>query len=309
VQIIKKGTAYMNAYMYAIREFEDAIDDCKAGCTTEQLSDDNCNTESVNAVHAWDEGVAFYTGSKEGVDGSGSGKLFYNLADKRGKDFKTLTGTDGLKGTSSVNDKLFKEMDVGQYKLLLGHCEAVRPVVRKMVAQMAVPLIQGTLRYAYKVDKLSGGAKEKAEGAVFAAAVVPRVAYCSAADATTIMTNMKLGAASTTFASVKTAFENNYACMNVTCADVGGLWLSAESKYYAGAERCSDASTAVSPTPSPPAKSTDETVPTWGLIVIIVLGGLVVAFLALCVCACYKEKTTGRPVFSVMSATAPANSV
>ena len=43
-QAIKKGTAYMNAFMYVIREFEDALDIC---------------TESDNdgAVHAWDEGV------------------------------------------------------------------------------------------------------------------------------------------------------------------------------------------------------------------------------------------------------------
>ena len=54
----KKGTAYMNVWMYAIREFEDAIDDCTS-CTSE------CNEFSVNSgsVHAWDEGVAFYTGT------------------------------------------------------------------------------------------------------------------------------------------------------------------------------------------------------------------------------------------------------
>ena len=28
VDAVKKGTAYMNTWMYVIREFEDAIDDC-----------------------------------------------------------------------------------------------------------------------------------------------------------------------------------------------------------------------------------------------------------------------------------------
>merc|ERR1719311_942714 len=32
VQIAKKTSAYMNVWMYVVREFEDAIDDCKAGC-------------------------------------------------------------------------------------------------------------------------------------------------------------------------------------------------------------------------------------------------------------------------------------
>merc|ERR1719191_2548658 len=70
VEIAKKTSAYMNVWMYVIREFEDAIDDCKAGCI-------NCNDDPV---HAWDEGVAFYTGSLEGTDGSGSGKLIHALA-------------------------------------------------------------------------------------------------------------------------------------------------------------------------------------------------------------------------------------
>merc|ERR1719160_2037457 len=65
VQIAKKTSAYMNVWMYVIREFEDAIADCKAGCI-------DCNDDPV---HAWDEGVAFYAGSLEGVDGSGSGKM------------------------------------------------------------------------------------------------------------------------------------------------------------------------------------------------------------------------------------------
>ena len=62
-EAIKKGTAYMNIWMYVIREMEDALDDCKEGCTLE-----NCNDDPV---HAWDEAVAFYTGSLELTDGSG----------------------------------------------------------------------------------------------------------------------------------------------------------------------------------------------------------------------------------------------
>jgi len=43
--------------MYVIREMEDAVADCKAGC-------EYCNDARV---HAWDEAVAFYTGSIEEV--------------------------------------------------------------------------------------------------------------------------------------------------------------------------------------------------------------------------------------------------
>merc|ERR1712137_1153757 len=103
---------------------------------------------------------------------------------------------------------------------------------------MAVPLIQGTLRYAYKVDILQGVEKEKAEGAVFAAAVLPRVHACSPEDAETIYNNMKVGASSTSFSAVKTAFENNYECMNIDCATVGGLYNDASGEYYPEAGVC-----------------------------------------------------------------------
>ena len=71
----------MHVWMYAIREFEDAIDDCQT-CTA------NCDAFSANdagSVHAWDEGVAFYTGSLEGAapGGNSAGKLAYRLAEKR----------------------------------------------------------------------------------------------------------------------------------------------------------------------------------------------------------------------------------
>ena len=80
-EVVKKGTVNMHAWMYAIREFEDAIDDCQT-CTA------NCDEFSANdagPVHAWDEGVAFYTGSLEGEapGGSWAGKLVYRNAEKR----------------------------------------------------------------------------------------------------------------------------------------------------------------------------------------------------------------------------------
>merc|ERR1719353_2040052 len=105
-EAVKKGTAYMNVWMYVIREFEDAIDDCQT-CTA------NCNEFSANdagPVHAWDEGVAFYAGSLEGeTQGSNSdGKLAYRLAEKRCANFGTCTGAGITTGISQVNHELFK---------------------------------------------------------------------------------------------------------------------------------------------------------------------------------------------------------
>jgi len=53
-----------------------------------------CNKDRVNA---WDEGVAFYTGSLEGPDVTGgSGKLLHGLADKRYANYITCTSSSTL---------------------------------------------------------------------------------------------------------------------------------------------------------------------------------------------------------------------
>jgi len=220
---IKKGTAYMNVWMYTVREFEDAIDDCVGGSLT----------QNYGSVHAWDEGVAFYAGSLEGVDGSGSGKMVYNLADKRCSNFGTCSGADGITGTSNVNTALLAEFQKGRNLLMVLDCGAVRAPLDRIITLMTIPLIQGTLRYAYKVATMgtggtntleNGGAKEMAEGATFAFAVLPLINECDPAAAKIVYDNMNLGAIGTCDRDmVKIALESVYPCLGITCADIGAL--------------------------------------------------------------------------------------
>jgi len=233
-QAIKKGTVYLNFLMYVIRELEDALDDCEL-----QTLDNN-----YNAVHAWDEGVCFYTGSIEGVDGvTSDGKLLHQLADKRCANFKTC-GEDGasLDGMSKINHDLFDLFSIGNHQLQSGECSSARQTVKQMIPKMFVPMIQGALRYAYKVDKLQGGEVENAEGAIFAAAVLPKVYAVSPSAAEIIYDNMKVSSnPSTDFVAVKNAFQSVYAGLGITCADVGGLWFDGQSAYYEGMAPCDGA--------------------------------------------------------------------
>merc|ERR1719364_88551 len=238
VQIAKKTSAYMNVWMYVIREFEDAVDDCKAGCI-------DCNDDPV---HAWDEGVAFYAGSLEGTDGSGSGKMLHALADKRCKNFGTCTAAGG---GSQVNEELFKLFTKGKVALQEGKCDDAKPLKKTIVELMSVPLVQGSLRYAYKVAKLQGGSKEFAEGAAFSAAILPRVHKCDAAAAKTIedTMNMEIAVADrmkSGVAAVKEAFEACYTSMGITCGHVGGLILQ-DAEYYDGMAPCNDADLPAAP--------------------------------------------------------------
>merc|ERR1719331_1420926 len=205
IEAVKKGTAYMNVWMYAVREFEDAIDDCLT-CTS------NCNDYSTGSVHAWDEGVAFYTGTLEGTaaGGNSDGRLVYRLAEKRCANFDTCGANGGeASGTSQVNHALFP---------LCGEGALVRPVVNKIVSLMTVPLVQGTLRYAYKIGEVPAERDQKnaAEGATFAAAVLPMVAYCNPASAKIVTDNVKFGLydAGTypDYTAVRDALEATYPC-------------------------------------------------------------------------------------------------
>merc|ERR1719281_1362017 len=198
IQGAKKGSAYMNVWMYVIREMEDAMQDCKSGCLS-------CNDDPV---HAWDEAVAFYAGSLEGSTGDSSGKLLYRLAEKRCANFGTCTGPGGV---SAVNSQIIVQFRLGQNALTQGRCVEAIPIKKRIVELMSVPLVQGALRYAYKVGQDNGGSKEKAEGAAFSAAILPRVAACNIDAAKLISDNMAIDIVSPMingFASVKKAFES-----------------------------------------------------------------------------------------------------
>ena len=141
-----------------------------------------------------------------------------------------------------------------------GKCSEVRPVVDQIVSIMTVPLVQGTLRYAWKTGQIGGvdnkptdqNAKNSAEGSTFAAAVLPLVHACDAAAAKVVSDNTKFGAAvynkydmynyvsgtKPDTLAVKAALQSTYACLGITCADVGAFQTSAG--IYAGMKACKD---------------------------------------------------------------------
>lgn len=107
-EMILKGIVSESIYMYTLREFYDAIDDCEAGTIAENDA----------GVHAWDEGVAFYTGSQVTDAGHWSnGHSLYTLANKRCSNFGTCDD-DHAHGNSNVNTELFELFETGRNALL-----------------------------------------------------------------------------------------------------------------------------------------------------------------------------------------------
>ena len=87
---LKKASAYLNTWMYVVREYEDATDDCVS------RTDDSrgCNEVSAaSAINAWEKAVAFRVGSIEGTEGNSKegnyGTLLCALAERRCINFKT----------------------------------------------------------------------------------------------------------------------------------------------------------------------------------------------------------------------------
>ena len=208
--------------MYVIRELEDAIYDCDTKCKIGECNDDS-------AVHALDEAVAFYYGCDD--------NFLHSLANKRCINFGTCAGDDAVEGDAVVNAKVFDLFGQMQTHLQRGECDKARPLVGDIATQIWIPLIQGTLRYAWILDTTNNpGAsvteKSQAEGAIFAAGVLPIIHACDSQAATTIYENMKIASTvSVDFPAVKNAFESCYSDIGITCADVGGVVNNAGTEY------------------------------------------------------------------------------
>jgi hypothetical protein len=291
-ELIKKGAAYQGVWMYVLHEYEDAIGDCLAG----NIFENDASSVAGDSPHAWDEGWAFYAGSAEGTDGGiERGHLLYQLAEKRCADFGTCEF--GTEGNAHVNIDSAEHANAGRDKILVGDCYTVSQEFDALVDLQTVPLIQGTLKYAFKADAANPQGscptgscdKEWAEGWAFAAAVLPRLHYCDTSVAAMVRENLDVNQASADkmkdgFAHVKMHIESTYDCLGITCAQVGAFQNSAG--IYGGMAACED------PTPAGPEvvevivdgkdkKSTStDVVPI--IIVAVVAGVLLIAALGLC---------------------------
>merc|ERR1711934_728555 len=146
-EAIQKGIVYTNIFPYVIWEVQDAENDCLA------LAGTNNDDKSV---HAWDEAVAFYAGSKTrgkgyGILESEAGKLQYRLADKRCKNFKTCA--NGFSGTSKVNQDIFALFNLGKEEgrkmatsASTADCAELNNLKEKITTLSLVPFVPSTRR-------------------------------------------------------------------------------------------------------------------------------------------------------------------
>jgi hypothetical protein len=215
---------------YIIRELEESVQQCKNKCTVEGCTE--------LGIHAIDSAAAFYFGSLDNGSDS-SGRLMQHVADVECKEFKTCGSSgDSIKGTSKANYEVLEELQTMQHNITQRACTEARSRKDQIVRWMKVPLIQGTLRYAYLRHQNQATSVDIATGAIYAASIVPLVSGCSFTDAEIINNNMETTDRTTDFSAVKGAFERQYSCLGVKCSDIGGYWDQSKKEYYDGAGMC-----------------------------------------------------------------------
>lgn len=220
----------MSIAMYIIREIEHANLQCH-----------NCPVDGCHElIRDVDGAYALYSGSLEGPDGTGEGKLLYALADKECKYFKTCGKmNDATQGVANVNIRIAELFQVLQKNITDRACAPARAHKDDISRLIYLPIVQGTLRYAYMRSRKGVDAtdEEVATGAMLASSVAPIIAACSYHDASIIMKNMELSQIPN-FEEVRGTFMNHFDCLGLTCKDLGGLIDQDSGKYYDDFQPC-----------------------------------------------------------------------
>jgi len=183
---------------------------------------------------AWDTAVAYFTGTT-------FKDLVFTLALKRCGEFGTC-GTSDTPKCAPANDEIFLQLKNGQKYIGKEKKKKVDEAIDKIIDEMLAPLMQGTLRYAYKIGKglytpTDGmipnqmGQKERAEGYMFVVGALPFVHECSPSVAAQLYDLMsipqeifKIGeGVSNLMEDVQKNFAYVSSCTGVTCADIGNM--------------------------------------------------------------------------------------
>jgi hypothetical protein len=236
-ELLTKGAAYLVVRQSIFDRLQRGVDECLDGARNA-------------AVYDWEVAYALHSGNSEGVEGRGSGSSTYTLADKRCPQFATcVTGTFPAR----ANVLALEAWRRGVTALNAGQCMSALREMKLIKAQLTVPLVQGALREAHETDfgpaggaHAADGIVEVAEGWAFLAAFLPELALCDAGVAQLVSTNMALSLTgangawmSSGFKAVKEAMESQYACLGITCSDVGAM-LTSTLQPIADWQACSD---------------------------------------------------------------------
>jgi hypothetical protein len=259
---VRRATVYLTLWMAVVMELDYAVHLC-------EQADPGSPRDHDADLHAWDSAVAFYTGS---VAKQADGKFFegntlYTLAEERCLFSATCTAkVEIVNGESqqtthaNVNLKIFQAFNEGQQSLLDGNCASARESANRIVQQMTIPLIQGVIHHAYTMDlgyQFDDPSHDlEAQGAAFAASMLPLVHHCNPLHGDVIYENLRVGngVGRTNYDQIMGIIVENLDCLGLSCEEIGGVAdiVNAEKVYMRAGEPCHYTS-------APPATSEEST--------------------------------------------------
>merc|ERR1711935_750280 len=143
-----------------------------------------------------------YVGSLEGEDGNNTlagdyGKAPYALADKRCRNFKNCGpehNLDTKNETSPINTQVLGLYAAGSHAAYIGDYTLMYYYLRLISNKAAVPLIQGTIRYAYKLSTGTDFSdKSVGEMGAFAFGALPKLWACLIKGEKKVFDQTKIG--------------------------------------------------------------------------------------------------------------------
>jgi len=193
----------MNVWMTVVHHLQEAEQKCKA----------STGGNSLDGETDLDVAAAYYVGWGQVEGDNDSGHLLYNLAENAGARF----GKD--EGETAANKNVLDLMNQIKTEIITkGTCPndhlKFRSLVRQIVSQMTVPLVQNLIHYMSerKTDKLE----------LYALALTPQISSCDTAGYDFLLDKLVLNTYDpSSFADVIERLQGLYSCLGITCADVG----------------------------------------------------------------------------------------
>ena len=208
------GVLLLNVWMGVVNEIESAISVCVDG---QRLPSNQWNDNE----EAW----VLYSGSNQTFDSS-IGYMLFGIANE----YCIETNTCEQGSIADANYEGYALFQESSTDTALGLCEELSMVKWEIYTLMTVPLLQGLIIGAYRADPNSGYNGDEAgawgEAWAFAYSLLPSINYCSPQVASIVRSNLDITLASpmqSGYKAVIAQLQSIYPCLNVTCADIGGI--------------------------------------------------------------------------------------
>jgi len=210
-EIVRRALQSMVSLNTVVGKMQASIAECKNG------SADVARKE-------WDNAVAFYVGSMEGVLAGGRadshGEWMYALGNEFCREFNSCKTS----GEAAVNEQLIFQFSSGRDSLVDGECNYLTSLVPdKIIPYLLIPLIQGTISYSIKIDSGSADGESAATAHILAQAILAQGSLDgnSANTLSTTFASLSSSLASPVASDIVGAFSNSLNNLGISCEDIG----------------------------------------------------------------------------------------